>query len=618
MSRNDEVAGLLEEFAALLEATGVEYKPRAYERAAASIREHTVAIERLAEDGADAVAEIDDVGDAISAKVVEYVETGTIVELEELREELPVEMDALTRVEGVGPKTVGRLYEALGVRTLDELEAAAEAGEIRELSGFGPKTEQNILEGIPFARQARSRQLLGAARPRGERVRAFLADTEAVERCALAGSIRRWRPTIGDVDVLVASEAPEAVVETFTAFDEADAVIEAGTTKASIRVEDVRVDLRIVVPEEFGAALQYFTGSKAHNVAVRNRAIERGLKVNEYGVFDVSGIDSEDEGARGDEEEGEGKDVAGDKSADEDESDRGGEGEDRAKDEEPQRAGQRVAGEHEAGMYEAVSMSWVPPELREDRGEVEAAAADALPELLTLEDVRGDLHVHTDWSDGRATIEEMAAAAAAFGHEYVCITDHATGPGVVGGVGLDDDELGDQLAEVRALNEEVDIEMLAGVEANIGTDGEVSVGDDVLAELDLVVASPHVSLDGDGTDRLIEAATHPEVDVIGHPTGRKLGQREGLSVDIERLAAAAAEHDTALEINADPHRLDLSGRLVQVALDAGATVAIDTDAHAPSSYELLRYGVHTARRGWAGPGDVLNARSLSELREWLA
>jgi len=576
MTDDEAVAALLEEFADRLEATGVEYKPRAYRRAAENVRESPESVVELATGGPDAVADIDGVGEAISAKIVEYVETGTIEELEELRSELPVEMDALTRIEGVGPKTVGALYRGLGIRTLDDLEAAAEAGEIRDLDGFGETTESNILEGIPFAREAHERSLLSEARPRGEAVREYLTGFEAVTECELAGSIRRWSPTVGDVDVLAASEDGEAVVESFTDWPAVETVIEAGSGKASVRAGGVRVDLRVVGPEEFGATLQYFTGSKDHNVTLRNRAIDRGLKMNEYGAFDVPETD--------------------------------GEG---------QRAGQRVAGETEAGMYDAVGLSWIPPELREDRGEVAAAATGELPDLLSRSDLRGDLHVHTDWSDGAESVESMVAGAAAFGHEYVAITDHATGPGMVGGVGLDDATLREQLPAVRAVAEDADIEVFAGVEANVAADGSVSVADEVLADLDLVVASPHAALDGDGTDRLTAAARHPAVDVLGHPTGRRINERAGLDPDIERIAAVAASHDTALEINAAPGRLDLSGRDVQTALGAGATVVVNTDAHRTRAFEHVRYGLHTARRGWAGPGDVLNTRDAAGVRDFL-
>jgi DNA polymerase (family 10) len=574
MSRNNEVADLFEEFADLLEARDIEYKPRAYRDAAESIRELSVAIEGLAADGQDRVAEIDAVGDAISAKIVEYVETGEIAELAKLRAELPVEMDALTRVEGVGPKTVGTLYEELGVQTLDDLEAAAEAGEIRDLYGFGPKTEQNILAGIDFAREAHERQLLARALPRADRVVAFLSELGTVEQVELGGSIRRRRPTVGDVDVLVGSAEAQAVVDTFADWEAPEQVIEAGTGKASVRLDGVRIDLRVVDPAEFGAALQYFTGSKSHNVTVRNRAIDRDLKLNEYGVFDVSGVDDPDAG---------------------------------------QRVGKRVAGPDEQGVYDAIDMAWVPPELREDRGEVAAAASGELPALLDRTAVRGDLHTHTNRSDGAAGTAEMVAAAEAFGHEYLAVTDHATGPGMVGGVGLDDDQLREQLPAVRKADDDADIEVLAGVEANIDADGGVSVGDDLLAELDIVVASPHAGLDGDGTDRLVTAAKHPEVDIVGHPTGRQLNRRPGLTVDVAQLAAAAAEHGTALEINASPQRLDLRGSAVQTAIGAGATVVIDTDAHSPESFEQMRYGVATARRGWAEADDVLNARRAEDL-----
>jgi len=579
MSRNDEVASLLEEFADLLDAKGVEYKPRAYRRAAENIRDHPGDIEGLAAEGEDAVGEIDGVGDAISSKVVEYFQTGEIEELGELREELPVDMAALTAVEGVGPKTVGSLYEELDITTLDELEAAAEAGEIQDIKGFGAKTEQNILDNIEFAREAHARTLLGTAHPYGEQAREFVAGIDAVERCALGGSLRRWRPTIGDVDVLVGSTESESVVEAFTDWPEVEGVIEAGETKASVRAGGLRVDLRVVVPQEFGAALQYFTGSKDHNVAVRNRAIERGLKVNEYGVFDVS-------------------------EATADETDH-------------QRAGERVAGETEAGVYEALGMDWVPPEMRENRGEVQAAADGNLPDLLVADDVRGDLHTHSEWSDGGTTIAAMVDGAADFGHDYIAITDHATGPGMVGGVGVDDETLREQLAEVESVAKAADIDVFSGVEANIAEDGSISVADDVLAELDIVVASPHAALDGDGTDRLVAAAQHPEVDIIGHPSGRYLNRRSGLDVDIERLATAAAEAGTALEVNASPARLDLDGYAVKAAIDAEATIAIDTDAHSPGSFAQITYGVHTARRGWAEAGDVLNARSADALRGFL-
>ena len=581
MSRNTEIAALFEEFADLLEAQDVEYKPRSYRRAAENIRDYPTAIETLADEGKAAVEGIEGVGDAISSKVMEYLETGAIEELEELRAELPVHMDELTSVEGVGPKTVGRLYEELGVVDLSDLERAASEERIRELDGFGPKTEENILEGLAFARRARERELLGDARPLADDVLAYLEGIEAVERAAVAGSIRRWRETSGDVDVLAASDDRRGVVDGFVDWERADDTIEAGENKASVRSSDIRIDLRVVAPGEFGSALQYFTGSKDHNVRFRNRAIERDLKVNEYGVFDVSEV---------------------------------------GEDEDHQRAGERIAGDTEEGMYEALSLPWIPPELREDHGEIDAAAAGELPDLIEEGALRGDLHTHTDWSDGTMGLEEWVASAAAFGHEYLAIADHATGPGVVGGVGLSDDDLFEQIEAIREITEGAEIEVFAGVEANVDAEGGISIGGEIADELDLVVASPHSALGMSGeeaTDRLVTAVSNPVVNILGHPSGRLLTRREGMEFDVRAVAEAAAEHGTALEINANPNRLDLWGRAVQLAIEAGATVVIDTDAHSPGEFGYLRYGVHTARRGWAEPGDVLNTREADGIRAFL-
>jgi DNA polymerase (family 10) len=581
VSRNDEIADLLEEFADLLEAQDVSYKPRAYRDAAENVRGYHRPVEELAEEGQDAVEEIDKVGDAISSKVVEYLTTGTIDELEDLRDEMPVEMGALTSVEGVGPKTVGALYEALGIETLDELEAAAEAGEIQEVKGFGAKTEQNILEAIPFARQTQERELLGEARPLADSALAYFADVEAAERAEVAGSIRRWRETIGDVDVLVASESGEVVVEAFTDWPDADSVIEAGTSKASVRAGGVRVDLRVVVPAEFGAALQYFTGSKEHNVHLRNVAIDRGLKINEYGIFDVSDVENVDDG---------------------------------------QRVGERLGGRTEEEIYGELDLPVFPPEMREDTGEIAAAMDGSLPDPIEEGTLRGDLHTHTDWSDGNNTIAEMVAAAAERGYEYHVVSDHATGPGMVGGVGLDDDRLREQMDAVEDAAADAAIPVLHGVETNIDPEGGLSTADGLLAELDVVVASPHAALDQDretATDRIVAAVEHPSVDVLGHPTGRILNRRPGLPLDYERIAAAAAKHDTALEINASPYRLDLSGEATKFAVQAGAQIAINTDAHSPEQLAHARYGVHTARRGWATEADVLNTRDVDGLREFL-
>ncbi|MFW6385179.1 MAG: DNA polymerase/3'-5' exonuclease PolX [Halodesulfurarchaeum sp.] len=581
MSQNAEVARRLEEFADLLDAQDIEYKPRAYRRAAENVRDHPRAIEDLVAEGDEAVMAIEGVGEAIGEKIVEYVETGSIEELEEEREKLPVDMAGLTSVEGIGPKTVGALFDALGVTTLDDLETAAKNEEIRTVSGFGPKTEQNILESIEFARSSQKRRLLGETRPVVDDVFDFLDGVDAVERAEVAGSIRRWLETIGDVDVLVATDDGESVAEAAGEWSRVEDVIESGEAKASVRVEGLRVDFRFVQPIEFGSALQYFTGSKDHNIRLRNYAIARDMKVNEYGVFDVSNVEDSEAG---------------------------------------QRTGERLASETEEDVYEALGLSWIPPELREDTGEIDAAGDDTLPDLLEEDHVRGDLHTHTDWSDGVNTVEEMIRAAEAFGHEYLCISDHAEGPGVFGDNGLDDDAIREQLEVIHTTSDRADIDVFAGIEANIDKAGEVgSVSDDVLLDLDLVVASPHSGL-GDGedqTERLTRAMDHPAVDVLGHPSGRLINQRPAMEIDPDTLGNAAAANGVALEVNANPQRLDLWGSAVKAAIEADATIVINTDAHSPAEYDYMRYGVHTARRGWAEPDVVLNTWDVDDVRSFL-
>ncbi|WP_394739744.1 DNA polymerase/3'-5' exonuclease PolX [Natronococcus roseus] len=582
MTTNAELAGRFEEFADLLEADDVEYKPRAYRRAAESVRAHPTPIADYVDaDDRESIETLDHVGDAIASKIVEYVETGEIEELEELRAELPIDIADLTRIEGVGPKTAGKLYRELGVQTLDDLEEAAEAGEVQDVKGFGPKTEENIRENLEFARTIGQRQLLGEARPLADDVLGFLESVGTVERCEVAGSIRRWRETIGDVDVLVATEDAEDVIEAFVGWDSVDSEIESGPAKASVRVGEIRVDLRTVVPSEFGSALQYFTGSKDHNITLRNYAIDRDVKLNEYGAFDVSAIDEPESG---------------------------------------QRVGDRVAGEDEAGMYEALGLEWIPPELREDRGEIDAAANGELPELLTRDDIRGDLHCHTEWSDGNTPIDAMVEAAEDRGYDFLGIADHAEGPGVVADMGLTDTEIVEQVEAIREVAAAADIEVLAGIEANVDADGGIGLGEEVVEALDVIVASPHSGLGQDAetaTSRLVTAVENPAVDVLGHPSGRLLNERSGLEFDATALGEAAAEHGTALEVNSNPRRLDLWGSAVQAAVEAGAPISVNTDAHQPATLEYMRWGVHTARRGWAEPGDVINSWELEALREFL-
>ncbi|GGL70686.1 helix-hairpin-helix domain-containing protein [Halocalculus aciditolerans] len=600
MSQNAEIAAVLDEIADYYEATGDDYRPQTYRRAANSVRDHPDPVEDLAEEGVDAVTQLDAVGDSIGEKIVEYVRTGSVEKLEDLREDLPVEMAELQRVEGVGPKTIKKLYDALGVTDLDDLEAAAENHEIRELDGFGAKSEENIRNHIEFARSVQGRQRLGDGRPVAEEVEETVLGFDAVDRAEVAGSTRRWRETIGDVDVLASSDDGDAVAESLEDWERVDEVIESGETKTSVRVAGLRVDVRVVVDDEFGSALQYFTGSKDHNITLRNYAIDQGKKVNEYGVFDVRRS-----GAPAVQSEAD----ASDDVSDVDDPDSG------------QRVGDLLASKTEEAVYDALGLPFVPPELREDRGEVQAAAADALPDLVNEPDVRGDLHTHTDWSDGDDSLETMLDAAESRGFDYYAVTDHAEGPGVFGDSGLSDDDLREQFEVVRDAADDYDFTVFTGVEANVAADGTVGdVSDDVLAAADLVVASPHSGLGDDGgdqTDRLVRAVEHPSVDILGHPSGRLINDRPAMEFDASELAAAAADADTALEVNANPARLDLWGSAVQAAVDAGATVAIDTDAHSPVEFDHVTYGVHTAMRGWAEPADVLNTWTVDDVQAFL-
>ena len=563
-AENEEIATMLEEFADRLEAKGVEYKPRAYRDAAESVTE-------ASSDELDAPKDIPDVGDAIASKIEEFRETGRVEELEELRDEMPVEIEELTRVEGVGPKTVGSLYDSVGVTDLDELEEAARKGRVQNVEGFGEKTEQNILEGIEFARQAAERTPLGESLPKARQLVERVEDVESVARAVAAGSVRRRKETTGDIDVVVVSEDREATADAVTDWDVE--VIQEGDRKTSFRRDGEDVDLHLVESDEFGAAVQYFTGSKKHNVETRDVAIDLGLKLNEYGVWETN-----------DDEDGE----------------------------------ERVAGETEEEVYAALGMEYVPPELREDRGEVEAALDGTLPELVTVDDVRGELHSHTERTDGGATLEEMVAGAVERGMDYLAVTDHTEALGVAGG--LSDDELLDLVEDIRSLDEESEIRLLAGAEANVLKDGSLDVSDDALAQLDVVVASVHSAMKMDreeATERLVSAVRHDEVDILGHPSGRLINSREGYDYDFDAVLEAADQEGVALEVNANPRRLDIRDTQVKACVEAGVPVAVNTDAHTPSEYDYVEYGVATARRGWAEEDDVVNTRTAEELEDWL-
>ncbi len=564
---NETVAGLLAEYADLLSIRGDDrFRIRAYENAARSVRGSQRDVADLS------VRELTDlahVGRSIAEKIREYVDTGTIGKLEELRSEVGGGVRDLLDVPGLGPKRAARLHDELGVATVDDLRAAAREGALRELEGFGETMEAKILDALA-APSAAQRVHIGVARSLASAVVEELSGLSQVRRIERAGSLRRVRETIGDVDVLVASTEPEPIMDAFCELEPVREVLAHGTTKSSVvTTEGVQVDLRVVAPEVWGAALVYFTGSKAHNVKIRERAVRRGLKLSEYGLF-------------------------------------------RAETDE------LLAAETEEDVYEALDLPWIPPTLREDRGEVEAAERGELPELVEVGDVRGDLHGHTTLTDGVATLEEMVEAAEARGLEYYAITDHAP---LLTMQRMTREKALEQRERVRELDAKVGLALLHGSELNITEDGSLDWDDEFLAGFDVLVASIHSHFDLSKerqTKRLVRAIENPHVAVIGHPTARRFAKRDSIDFDVDAVCEAAARTGTALEVNAQPERLDLPDELVRVARDRGVKLVISTDSHAVTELDNLPLGVGTAQRGWATRDDVVNTRSLDDFRAHLS
>lgn len=526
---------------------------------------------------------IPNVGKAIAADISQLLETGQIGYLEELKAEVPLGVVEMLQVPDMGPKKAARLWQELGITSLAELRAAAEAGKLRDLPGFGVKSEEKILRGIDLlAQRGEQRTPLGLARPAvlnlAESLRAALP-AGAIDQIEPAGSVRRWKETVGDLDLLAtlgpgADAGAGAVMAAFQTLPAVSAVIASGRTKSRVRLANgLECDLRLVEPRHWGAALQYFTGSKEHNVALRELALKQGWSLNEYGLTATG---------KGEASEGEERFFAA-----------------------------------EADLYRFLGLEWIPPELREDRGEIEAAREQRLPRLLTEADLVGELHGHSTWSDGTASIAEMAAAAQRRGYHYWLVSDHSIGLGIVGG--LDGERLRQQAAEIRALNEGwaregVDFQLLQGIEVEILADGSLGLPDDVLAGLDVVVASIHSSLRQDRetiTARCLRAVQNPHVDILGHPTGRLLGKREPSEIDLERVLQACAATGTVAEINAHPSRLDLNDVFARRAVALGCRIAISTDAHAPDEMNLLPYGVATGRRAGLTPEVVINTYPAS-------
>jgi DNA polymerase (family 10) len=571
--KNRELAGRFREIADFLEIREAEYRPRAYREAARSI-------EALPEDIADVyergeLEEIEGVGESIAAKIAEYLETGEMSYYAELKADLPIDIEAITAVEGVGPKTARKLYLELGIETLDDLERAARAGDIADLAGFGERSQANILEHIPLARRGRERLLLGHAVPIAREVERRLTDDDAFDRVDVVGSLRRRRPTVGDLDVLATAPDAGAAMDAFCDHEDVREVLSRGETKASLLAAgDLRMDLRLVADDEYGAALVYFTGSKDHNIALRNRAIDHGWKLNEYGLFDIDG--------------------ATDPDADE-------------------RAGERVAGGTEAEIYDALGVDWIPPTLREDTGEIDAAAAGELPDLVAVEDIRGDLQCHTTFSDGSASVRELAAAADERGLEYLLVSDH--GPAAPIPSRLDEEGFAAQHEAIAAVNDDpaVDVTVLQGVEAEITAAG-LELPDDWYDACDLVAAGLHRRPD-EPTAWIRRALRNHPVDVLVHPTGRLLDEREPLDLDRDAVMRTAADEGVAVEINAQPRRLDLDWLAVKEYRDTVSYV-VSTDAHTTGELGLLHLGVSQAQRGWCEAADVLNTRPLDALRTW--
>lgn len=563
--KNYEVVWVLEEIADLLDLAGENpFKARAYRRAARSLEALDRPIEELVAEGS--LRDVPGVGEAIAGKIAELVTTGRLAYLERLRAQVPPGLKEMLAVPGVGPRLARLFYETLKIDNIAALEEAARAQRLRELRGVGAKVELNILQGIQRLRERPARFPLGTVLPVGEEIKAALGNLPGVRRAELAGSARRWRDTVGDLDFLVATEDAQAVTSFFTCMPVVDEILAQGEKKCSVLHRGgFQMDLRVVRPEEFAPAWLYFTGSKEHNIRLQGLAQEKGYKLNEYGLFPLS--------------------------------------EERL-----------LPAETEADLYRALGLSFIEPELREDRGEIEAARTGTLPVLIQRGDVRGDLHVHSRWSDGTATLRELKAAAAARGYQYLAICDHSKSLGIARG--LDEQRLRAQWQEIDALNAEGGVYLLKGVEVDILADGRLDLPDEVLAELDVVVASVHTGLK-QGAEQLwrrVEGALqNPHVDILAHPSGRLLGQREASALDLERVIALAAETGTALEINSFPDRLDLTDLMARRAAEAGVTLVINTDAHAAEQLDYIAYGVATARRGWLEARHVLNALPLSEL-----
>ncbi len=574
----------------------IDFKPFAYRKAGAGIEATKEDVEEIyKKKGLKALEEIPGVGKNLALKIEEYIKTGKISRYEKLKKETPVDLEKLMSVEGIGPRKIKFLYQKLNIKNLRDLEKKAKSGEIASLEGFGEISEKNILEGIDFVKRSKGRFLLGKIMPSVEDILKKLSGLKEISEITAAGSARRMKETIGDVDILAVSKNPKKVADFFVSLPDIEKVWSKGLKRVSIRTKSgFDVDLRIIPEKSFGSALQYFTGSKEHNIATRRIAMEKGLKLNEYGVF---------------------------------------------------RGKKTIAGKTEEDVYRAIGLGWIPPEIRENSGEIEAAMAGKLPKLIGYGDIKGDLHCHSNWDGGENSIEEMAQTAVEMGYEYIGISDHTKFLRIE--QGLDEEKLLLQKKEIERLNNNpkyhcvavrqphsgVDVgqqhnflseedrrgrkfRILHGCEVNILADGLVDISDDVLAQLDFVIAGVHSGLKMEKekiTERLIKAMRNPNIDIISHPTGRLIQERDECQIDFDRILKIAKETGTILEINSSPDRLDLKDGNIRKAKEAGVKMIINTDSHDKIHLGNIKYGIAQARRGWAEKEDIVNTELLREL-----
>ncbi|MBI5408446.1 MAG: DNA polymerase/3'-5' exonuclease PolX [Nitrospirae bacterium] len=567
--KNQEVAKIFNDIADILEIKGDNpFRIRAYRRAAQNI-------DGLAKDVAEISAEelqkIPGIGADLAGKVHEYVDTGSLKFYDDLKKEVPSGLVNLLSVPGLGPKTAKLLFDKLHIKDIDDLEKHAREGKLKGLPGIQAKTEENILKGIEMIKRHTGRFPIGRVLPLAEGILEKLKGKAPVNKLSIAGSLRRWKETIKDIDILATSKDPHKMMDVFVHLPQVKETLMKGPTKSSVvTTEGIQVDLRVVSEDSFGAALAYFTGSKEHNIRLREMAVRKGLKINEYGIFDV-------------------------------------------------KTEKKLGGEHEGDVYKILEMQYIPPEMREDTGEVEAALKGEIPMLVELKDLKGDLHVHTNYSDGSHDVQELIAAAKERGYEYLAITDHSKGLGIARGLSIE--QVLEQNKRIKELNKKLKgVKLLSGTEMDIRSDGTLDYPDEVLKQLDIVIASIHSGFRQSKeqiTKRLVSAMKNPYVSIIAHPTGRLIGARDAYELDMETVLKTAKETGTAIEINAYPLRLDLSDMYVKKAKGMGVALAINTDTHVTFQFDFITYGIGTARRGWAEKKDILNTLSYSQLMKKL-